>query len=151
MDPNFGAYTEVSLSTLAEGDIIRAPIIIDLDDLVDPKSTTGTTRSIKHGRPVKRYCIVLKQNSTSVTVTYLATFDKSTELPTTLKEKYWYPINPATQEGSYVPLPALNQRAQWACLRKKQELDLSALPRVLKFSMTVAADSVTKIQGAMKA
>ncbi|KAF9233670.1 hypothetical protein BU15DRAFT_66378 [Melanogaster broomeanus] len=148
---DFGPSTTVALSTLAEGDIIRAPIIIDIDDLVDPTSKTGTTKDIKKGKPVTRFCIVLKQNSTSVTVTYLATFDKSTTLPTTLKQQYWYPIQPATQEGAYVPLPALNQRAQWACLRKKQELHLSALPQVPKFTTTVVADSVTKIRNAMKA
>ncbi|KIK96561.1 hypothetical protein PAXRUDRAFT_825793 [Paxillus rubicundulus Ve08.2h10] len=145
---DFGPPTTVSLSTLEEGDIIRAPIIIDIDDLVDPKSKTGTTKDIKRGKPITRYCIVLKKNPTSVTVTYLATFDKSLTLPTTLKQQYWYPIKPATQEGSYVPLPALNERAQWACLRKKQELVLSTVP---KFTTKVVAQSVTTIWDAMKA
>ncbi|KAF9219437.1 hypothetical protein BS17DRAFT_811159 [Gyrodon lividus] len=147
----FGPSTTVALSTLAQGDIIRAPIIIDIDDLVDPTSKTGTTKDIKKGKPITSFCIVSNQNSTHVTVTYLATFDKSTTLPTTLKKPYWYPIDPAKKEGSYVPLPALNERAQWASLRKKQELQLSALPQVPKFTTKVIAESVAKIRGAMKA
>ncbi|KAF9230371.1 hypothetical protein BU15DRAFT_69252 [Melanogaster broomeanus] len=143
---DFGPSTTVALSTLAEGDIIRAP---HHHRHRRPGGPDVQNRNYKRkGKPITRFCIVLKQNSTSVTVTYLATFDKSTTLPTTLKQQYWYPIQPATQEGSYVPLPALNQRAQWACLRKKQELHLSAVP---KFTTTVVADSVTKIRNAMKA
>lgn len=66
--------------------------------------------------------MVLAVSATSVTVTYLATFSKATTLPTTLDKNYWYPVDPATKEGTLDPLPALNTRAQWASLRKKQEI-----------------------------
>ena len=142
---DFGTFSSDALSTLAVGNIISASIIIDKADMVDPASKSGTARKwvsnlqggileafcfyqvdwptlcrIKAGNSVERFCIVLAATATSVTVTYLVTFDKATALPTTLDNNYWYPIKPATKEGTLEPLPALNTRAQWASLRKKQ-------------------------------
>ena len=79
---------------------------------------------IKKGDPVTRLAVVLATGSSSVQVTYLATFAQSTKLPASFADKsLWYPISPATKEGTYDPLPALpNNKAQWACLRKKQTI-----------------------------
>ena len=71
---------------------------------------------------MERFCVVLAVTDMSVTVTYFTTFAKATTLPTTLDKNYWYPVDPATKEGTLDPLPALNTRAQWASLRKKQHV-----------------------------
>jgi hypothetical protein len=80
---------------------------------------------IKRGDPVDRYCIVLAVEAQSITVTYLATFKRSTKLPTTLDKAYWYPVDPAEKEAALDPLPALNTNAQWASLRKKQTITVT--------------------------
>ena len=57
-------------------------------------------------------------------VTYLATFAGTTQIPASFSDKsMWYPISPAKKESTYDPLPALpNNKAQWACLHKKQTI-----------------------------
>ena len=79
---------------------------------------------IKKGQPVTRLAVVLVAGSSSVEVTYLATFIHSTKLPASFADKsMWYPISPATKESTHDPLPALpNNTAQWACLRRKQTI-----------------------------
>ena len=79
---------------------------------------------IKKGQPVTRLAVVLVAGSSSVEVTYLATFIHSTKLPASFADKsMWYPMSPATKESTHEPLPALpNNTAQWACLRRKQTI-----------------------------
>ena len=141
------SFTSTPLKDLAIGDIIYVDVLIDKADMADPnsKSTTAkksvnssanaiifTQRSswlfslprIKKNQPVTRLAVVLVAGSSSVQVTYLATFAQSTQLPTSFADKsIWYPISPAKKEGTHDPLPALpNNTAQWACLRKKQKI-----------------------------
>ena len=66
---------------------------------------------------------MLVPGQTSVQVTYVATFDQSTTLPSALDKTVWYPFKPATKEGDLEPLPELsNEKAQWASLRTKQTI-----------------------------
>lgn len=67
--------------------------------------------------------MVLVSGTTSVEVTYVATFDQKTQLPSQLDKTMWYPFSPATKEGSYDPLPSIiGGKAQWASLRTKQTI-----------------------------
>jgi hypothetical protein len=66
---------------------------------------------------------VLVPGQISVQVTYVATFDQSNALPSTLDKKMWYPFKPATKEGDLEPLPELsNGKAQWASIRTKHTI-----------------------------
>ena len=81
---------------------------------------------IKKGQAVRRICLVLEPGETSVQVTYVATFSENTTLPSTLDKTMWYPLAPATQEGSFAPLPALdNGKAQWASLRTRHTITVN--------------------------
>lgn len=73
---------------------------------------------------VTRLAVVLVAGSSSVKVSYLATFVQATQLPASFADKsMWYPISPAKKESTYDPLPALpNNKSQWACLRKIQTI-----------------------------
>jgi len=86
--------------------------------------TLNSLSRINKGQPVTRLAVVLVAGSSSVQVTYLATFAGSTQLPASFADKsIWYPISPAKKESTHDPLPALpNNKAQWACLRKKQTI-----------------------------
>ncbi|GBE85424.1 hypothetical protein BKA93DRAFT_828887 [Sparassis latifolia] len=141
--------TSVPLKDLVVGDIIYANIIIDKADMADPNSKSGTAKNIKAGKPVRRLCVVLVAGSSSVVVTYLATFNQSKTLPASFTDKsYWYPVSPATKEGTLDPLPSLNGTAQWVSLRKKQTVTEDPVEKVTeKFS----AASVKLILAAMKA
>lgn len=140
------SFTSTPLKDLAIGDIIYADVLIDKADMADPNSKSTTAKKfvnqsviaiihtllklinslprIKKGQPVARLAVVLVAGSSSVQVTYLATFAQSTQLPASFPDKsMWYPILPATKESVYDPLPALqNNKAQWACLRRKQTI-----------------------------
>jgi hypothetical protein len=81
---------------------------------------------IKKGQAVRRICLVLETGETGVQVTYIATFGESTTLPATLDKTMWYPFAPATQEGSFVPLLALdNGKAQWGSLRTRHTITIN--------------------------
>ena len=78
---------------------------------------------IKKGQAVRCICLVLEPGKTSVQVTYVATFSENTTLPFTLNKTMWYPFAPATQEGSFAPLLALdNGKVQWASLRTRHTI-----------------------------
>ena len=156
------SQTSTPLKDLAVGDIIYVDVIIDKADMADPNSKSTTAKKyvnsslqlmpsysqadrfsprIAKGQPVTRLAVVLVTGSSSVQVTYLATFAKSTKLPTSFTDKsFWYPIKPATKESTYEPLPALpNNVAQWASLRKKQTITKSPVgysfsPRIVNIS-----------------
>jgi hypothetical protein len=83
---------------------------------------------------VERICIVLAVHEGSVDVTYTATFATSTQLPTLFTDKsYWYPINPATKEGSLDPLPsAINPEIeQWVSLRRTQKVTADPVSQLI--------------------
>ncbi|KAI0299209.1 hypothetical protein BC826DRAFT_63381 [Russula brevipes] len=116
--------TSTPLKNLVVGDIIYADVHINKSDMADPNSKSTTAKKINKGQAITRLAVVLVAGSSSVQVTYLATFAKSTQLPTTIADKtMWYPISPATKESTHDPLPALqNNTAQWASLRQKQTI-----------------------------
>lgn len=151
---DFGTSSEVALTALAVGDIIYTKVLINKADMANPNATSGTAKSwghpvvvltspnwnpiynrIKRGHPVERYCVVLAVGTQSITVTYLATFNRAKKLPTTLDEAYWYPIDPAEKEAALDPLPALNTNAQWASLRTKQTIAVTPVSCGLIISM----------------
>ncbi|KAI0299210.1 hypothetical protein BC826DRAFT_1184072 [Russula brevipes] len=115
--------TFTALRDLVFGDIIYVNLYINKKDMADPNSQSTTAKKIKSGKPVTRMSVVLVAGSLSVQVTHLATFEESTQLPTTFVDKtMWYPISPATKESTYDLLPALqNNTAQWACLRQNRQ------------------------------
>jgi len=144
--------SSVPLASLSVGDIIYANVVINQADMADPNSKSTTAKKIKKGQPVERICIVLAVHGGSVDVTYTATFAKSTQLPTSFTDKsYWYPINPATKEGTLDPIPsAINpQTAQWASLRQTQKVTANPAKRIDGSQYTAA--SVALILAAMKA
>ncbi|KAF8886083.1 hypothetical protein CPB84DRAFT_1827144 [Gymnopilus junonius] len=141
--------TSTALKDLAVGNIIYADVTIDKADMADPSSTSTTAKKIKKGDKVTRLCIILEKGTSSVTVTYLATFAGATSLPTSFTDKsLWYPIKPATKESTYQPLPETNGKAQWACLRKKQTITTDPVKKVAD---TMTEASAKLILGAMKA
>ncbi|KAF8737183.1 hypothetical protein AX14_013311 [Amanita brunnescens Koide BX004] len=144
------SQTSTPLKDLAVGDIIYVDVIIDKADMADPNSKSTTAKKIAKGQPVTRLAVVLVTGSSSVQVTYLATFAKSTKLPTSFTDKsFWYPIKPATKESTYEPLPALpNNVAQWASLRKKQTITKDP---VMKVQESITKASADLILAAMKA
>jgi len=144
------SFTSTALKDLVVGNIIYVDVIIDVADTADPNSKSTTAKKIKAGKPVTRLAVVLVAGTSSVTVTYLATFAKSSSLPTTFTDKtMWYPIKPATKESTYEPLPALpNNTAQWASLRKKQTITTNPANKVAD---SISAASAALILAAMKA
>ncbi|KDR77566.1 hypothetical protein GALMADRAFT_209879 [Galerina marginata CBS 339.88] len=106
---------------LKVGDLITTDVLIDINDLANPASTSGTSKKIKRGIPTPRLCVVLSvmTGNASVGVTYMATFDRETTLPTTLDPNFFYPIAPALQgKQAFVPLAGeADGEAQWASLR----------------------------------
>jgi len=144
------SFTPTALKDLVVGNIIYVDVHIDVADMADPTSKSTTAKKIKQGKAVTRLAIVLVAGTSSITVTYLATFAGSTSLPTTFSDKtMWYPIAPATKESNYDPLPALpNNTAQWACLRKKQTITADPVNKVAD---SISAASAALILAAMKA
>ncbi|KAJ7228547.1 hypothetical protein GGX14DRAFT_384986 [Mycena pura] len=144
------SFTEVALSALVVGDIIYADVKIDAQDMADPNSKSTTAKKIKKGDPITRLAVVLVAGNTSVQVTYLATFARSTTLPTSFADKsYWYPFTPAGQESIYEPLPArANNEAQWASLRVTQTITQGTVKRLDGANIGASADL---IRAAMKA
>ncbi|KAJ7228553.1 hypothetical protein GGX14DRAFT_613506 [Mycena pura] len=147
-------FTPVTLSDLEVGDIIYADVKIDSEDMADTNSKSTTAKKIKKGDPITRLAVVLVAGTASVEVTYLATFARSTTLPSSFADKsYWYPFTPAGQESIYEPLPAMtNNEAQWASLRVTQTItqdtvgDLAHL--VDCFSLIRGTVQVKRIDGA---
>ncbi|KAF8801419.1 hypothetical protein BYT27DRAFT_7198199 [Phlegmacium glaucopus] len=115
----------VQLSDLSFGDLISTDVMIDIRDLLDPNSKTTTAKKIKKGLPTRRLCVVLVTGSTSIGVTYLATFNRQTVLPDNLNQNLWYPIKPAEKgDQDFDPLPGEpNGEAQWASLRRIQYIN----------------------------
>jgi len=141
--------TPTQLKDLAVGDLISTDIVVNITDVADPKSKTGTTAKIKKGQAVRRICLVLEPGETGVQVTYVATFGESTTLPATLDKTMWYPFAPATQEGSFAPLLALdNGKAQWASLRTRHTITVNPVD---KLSEQVPSGSAAAILGEMRA
>jgi len=100
------SMTPTQLKDLAVGDLISVDIFVNIADVANPKLKTKTTKKIKKGQAVRHICLVLEPGGeTSVQVTYVATFNLngSTTLPA-----MWYPFTPAAQEGSFAPLPVLD-------------------------------------------
>jgi hypothetical protein len=94
------------------------------------ETDTETHNSIRKGNPIDRICIVLEVSDSFVTVTYTATFRGSTTLP--FKDKsLWYPVAPAEKEGNLEPLPAVNEKAQWVSLRRKQRVTSSTVITII--------------------
>ncbi|KAF9237982.1 hypothetical protein BU15DRAFT_75592 [Melanogaster broomeanus] len=150
----FGDSTKVTLSDLPLGAILYEEILIHKSDGAYPNSQSATKKAIDANKPVTRYCIVLGKDASSVTVTYVATFNYrpgEAKLPANLeKEKqYWYPVTPAANERQYTPLPAFNKHAQWVSLRKKHKLEFSEKAKIKKYDFTVSTESLEKIQKAM--
>lgn len=127
------------LEDLAVGDIIYVEVHNDIADVDMAPVNHGqeVRQSISYlndilnslprivkGDPVTRLAVILIAGSSSVIVTYFATFAKSTSPPTTFTDKtLWYPVAPATKESDYDPLPALpNNTAQRASLHTKQTI-----------------------------
>jgi len=144
------SFTPTPLEDLAAGDIIYVNVVIDKADMADPNSKSTTANKIKKGQPVTRLAIVLVAGSSSVQVTYLATFAGTTQIPASFSDKsMWYPISPAKKESTYDPLPALpNNKAQWACLRKKQTITDNPVNKVQE---SLSKTSASLILAAMKA
>jgi hypothetical protein len=138
------SFTSTPLKDLAVGDIIYANVHIDKADMADPNSKSTTAKKINKGQPVTRLAVVLVAGSSSVQVTYLATFAGSTQLPASFADKsIWYPISPAKKESTHDPLPALpNNKAQWACLRKKQTITEDPVNKVKESMSKASADLI---------
>jgi len=138
------------LKDLKVGDLIYADIVVNTADVADLKSKSTTTTKIKQGKPVRRICLVLVPGQISVQVTYVATFDQSNALPSTLDKKMWYPFKPATKEGDLEPLPELsNGKAQWASIRTKHTITTNPVDKLSDRTVPVA--SADLIKGKMKA
>ncbi|KAF8837544.1 hypothetical protein BDN67DRAFT_1013789 [Paxillus ammoniavirescens] len=158
-DKPFGTSEYVTIDDLSPGNIIWADVFVHVDDLVNKNSNSSTALAAKSNQSHKRYCVVLQKGDTFVDVTYFATFNGRSTFPEAHAEKleFWYPVRPA-QKGSFTcePLPAFNNLAQWASLRRKHRI--TGLKRKAgnkyvfcfeKFPVTATAATATTLYWAM--
>lgn len=146
----------IGLSAVQPGQVIYTDVVINVNDIsphADPQSTTQ--KKIKSGKPVKRLAVVVQRISpTEIEVGYLATFTQSKGLPFTDKS-YWYPVQPAPQEGELVPLSVITAPgnppppAQWISLRRLHSVTDKTVDVTTSFIFS--KDSVAHILAAKKA
>ncbi|KAI6023578.1 hypothetical protein BKA83DRAFT_4261440 [Pisolithus microcarpus] len=142
--------SSVYLNTLKPGDLIFAGVVINkADTCTYPGSQTS--KDINDEKPIRHPCVVLRVGTDSVEVAYFTTFKESRRLPKHFKDidLYWYPVDPAPQQGRLKPLPEReNKKAQWVSLRKRHTITAQS---VRKFVETLPNSSVNNIISQMRA
>ncbi|KAI0699132.1 hypothetical protein BC835DRAFT_599782 [Cytidiella melzeri] len=143
--PQYGKFLTPARE-LKVGDVFWHSVMIAPDDVAEPSSDTA--RDVRNNRRTRRLVVVVC--TSPVLVLYLATFNRATKLPCTLKDHtVWYPVDEAETTAWAPPLQTepMQRFAQWVNIRRLYAVSADSVPRIGGFHFP--EEEVRKVTAAL--